>query len=144
MLGLSELASDVVACAEAGAAGYLSQEATLEDLYSNIWAVAQGEAICSPRVAGFLFSRIAAEARHKGRQWDSGLIHITRRERGCVSQIVTLSGRIKDCWPISRYDGHRFLEIVTYQRPGALPSPTLNHTTQRQNSLTTRSRPAHP
>lgn len=84
MLGLSELASDVLACAEAGAAGYLSQEATLEELYSNIWAVAQGEAICSPKVAGLLFSRIAADARHKERQWASGLIHLTPREREII------------------------------------------------------------
>jgi two-component system nitrate/nitrite response regulator NarL len=81
MLGLSELASDVLACAEAGAAGYLSQEATLEELYNNIWAVAQGEAICSPRVTGFLFSRIAEGARNKGRLGSLGLIHLTPRER---------------------------------------------------------------
>lgn len=84
MLGLSELASDVLACAEAGAAGYISQEATLEELYSSVWAVAQGEAICSPRVAGFLFSQIAAEARKKERQWTSGLIHLTHREREII------------------------------------------------------------
>jgi two-component system, NarL family, nitrate/nitrite response regulator NarL len=84
MLGLSELASDVLACAEAGAAGYLSHETPLEELYSNIWAVTQGEAICSPRVAGLLFSRIAAEARHKERQWASGLIHLTPREREII------------------------------------------------------------
>lgn len=82
MLGLSELASDVLASAEAGAAGYLSQEATLEE-HSNIWAVARGEAICSPRVAGFLFSRIAAEARKKV----SGLIHLTPREREIIALI---------------------------------------------------------
>lgn len=84
MLGLSELASDVLACAEAGATGYLSQEATLEELYSNISAVAQGEAVCSPRVVGLLFSHIAAEARYKERQWASGLIHLTPREREVI------------------------------------------------------------
>jgi two-component system nitrate/nitrite response regulator NarL len=87
MMGLSELASDVLACAEAGAAGYLSQEASLEELYSNIWAVAQGEAICSPRVAGLLFCRIAADARHKERQLISGLIHLTPREREIIAFI---------------------------------------------------------
>ena len=81
MLGLSELASDVLACAEAGAAGYLSHEASLEELYSNIWAVTQGEAICSPRVAGLLFSRIAEEARNRGQLWASGSMHLTPRER---------------------------------------------------------------
>lgn len=58
-LGLPETESDVVACAEAGAAGYVPREATLEDLVRVIRAAERGEIQCSPRVAAGLFRRLA-------------------------------------------------------------------------------------
>ncbi|MFQ5881374.1 MAG: LuxR C-terminal-related transcriptional regulator [Candidatus Methylomirabilales bacterium] len=87
MVGLTELESDVLACIEAGAAGYLPQEASLEDLLNNIQAVAAGEALCSPKVASFLFSRIAEAARERERLRALGLAHLTRREREVIALI---------------------------------------------------------
>jgi DNA-binding NarL/FixJ family response regulator len=87
MIGLSELESDVLACIEAGAAGYLPQEASLAELLNNIQAVAAGEAFCSPRVASFLFSRIEEGARARERLRAFGLVHLTRREREIVALI---------------------------------------------------------
>jgi len=79
MIGLSELASDVLACIEAGASGYLPQEASLEDLISSIRAVAAGETFCSPKVAGFLFTHITQQARERERLQALNLTHLTRR-----------------------------------------------------------------
>jgi two-component system nitrate/nitrite response regulator NarL len=87
MIGLPELESDILACIEAGAAGYLPQEASLAELLNNIQAVAAGEAFCSPRVAGFLFSRIAEGARARERLQALGLVHLTQREREIVALI---------------------------------------------------------
>ena len=87
MIGLPELEADILACIEAGAAGYLPQEASLADLLNNIQAVVAGEAFCSPRVAGFLFSRIAEGARARERLQALGLVHLTHREREIIALI---------------------------------------------------------
>jgi DNA-binding NarL/FixJ family response regulator len=55
---------DAVACAEAGAAGYVSCEAGIDELVATITRVAQGEFPCSPRVASLLARRISSLAAH--------------------------------------------------------------------------------
>jgi two-component system nitrate/nitrite response regulator NarL len=87
MIGLSELASDVLACIEAGAVGYLPQEASLEDLIHSVRAVAAGEVLCSPKVAGVLFNCIAQRARERERLQALNLTHLTRREREVIALI---------------------------------------------------------
>lgn len=51
---------NAVACAEAGAAGYVSNEASVEELIAIIMRVACGEFPCSPHVASFLALRLSA------------------------------------------------------------------------------------
>ncbi|MFQ5917557.1 MAG: LuxR C-terminal-related transcriptional regulator [Candidatus Binatia bacterium] len=80
MMGLTELEVDVLACIEGGAAGYLSQDASLEDLLNNIHAVAAGEALSSPKVTGLLVSWVAASSHEKERLRSLGLGRLTRRE----------------------------------------------------------------
>jgi two-component system NarL family response regulator len=80
MIGLSELESDVLACIEAGVAGYLLHEASLEELVQNIRAVAIGEAFCSPRITGLLFHQLAERAREREQRQSLGIMHLTRRE----------------------------------------------------------------
>lgn len=63
MMGVPESPSDVLACVEAGAAGYLPQEASLEDLRRSIHLIAAGEALCSPTIVSFRFLRLAQNAR---------------------------------------------------------------------------------
>ena len=52
-------------CAEAGAAGYVPAEASIEDLVTAIERITRSELACSPRVAAQLFNRIATG----GDQW---------------------------------------------------------------------------
>lgn len=80
MMGLGDMESDVVSCIEGGAAGCVSQEASLEDLLNNIQAAVTGEALCSPRVAGLLFSSIAEARRERELRHLLGLPNLTRRE----------------------------------------------------------------
>ncbi len=87
MMGITELQSDVLACVEAGAAGYLPQEASLEQLLENVRAVAAGEAICSPKVATFLFSRVAEAARERELRRVQGLPSLTRRELEIIASV---------------------------------------------------------
>jgi DNA-binding NarL/FixJ family response regulator len=48
----------VVACAEAGATGFLTRRSTLEDLEQTVAGVARGETRCSPDLAGVLLRQV--------------------------------------------------------------------------------------
>ena len=87
MIGLPELECDLLACVEAGVAGCLPQEASLEGLLNNIQAAAAGEALCSPKVTGLLFSRLAEAGRKRELSRFVGLPNLTRRELEIIGLI---------------------------------------------------------
>lgn len=58
--------ADVVELAEAGAAGFVTRDESLEALVSSVLSVARGEALCSPRMAGVLLRRVTTLARDGG------------------------------------------------------------------------------
>jgi len=87
MTGLDGNDADVIMCAEAGAGGYLAEDASLDDLLKSVRAVASGEAICSPRVAGLLFSRISQAARDSKARHIPGMPKVTVREREIIALI---------------------------------------------------------
>ena len=62
VLGVTEREADVIAWAEAGAAGYISREATRDDLGAALEAAASGETIASPRMVAALLRRLNAVA----------------------------------------------------------------------------------
>jgi two-component system nitrate/nitrite response regulator NarL len=72
-LGVPEADGHVVALAEAGAAGYVPGEASVEDLVAVVESVSRGETLCSPEVAATLFRRVAALARERRRDIDEQL-----------------------------------------------------------------------
>lgn len=86
MVGVSELISDVVDCIEAGASGYLSQDASLDDLVAHVRAVAADEAICAPKVTAVLFDRVAEAARGRDAAAHD-LVRLTPRERQIIALI---------------------------------------------------------
>ena len=53
----------------------------------SIRAVAGGEAFCSPKVTGLLFTRLAESARERERLQALGLTYLTRREREIIALI---------------------------------------------------------
>jgi DNA-binding NarL/FixJ family response regulator len=61
-LAIDEHAADIPGYAEAGLAGYVPCDATIDDLARTIELVDRDEMQCSPRVTGALFRRIAALA----------------------------------------------------------------------------------
>lgn len=61
-LAIDEHVTDIPAYAEAGLAGYVPCDATIDDLARTIELVDRDEMQCSPRVTGALFRRIAALA----------------------------------------------------------------------------------
>lgn len=61
-LSVRELEADVIACAEAGVAGYVTREASLGDVIDAVESAARGETICSPRMAASLLRRVGTLA----------------------------------------------------------------------------------
>ncbi|MGH7453731.1 MAG: LuxR C-terminal-related transcriptional regulator, partial [bacterium] len=59
ILGMVDVTDKIMACIEAGAAGYVLKDASFVYLVEMIRSVHRGESFCSPRVAASLFSRIA-------------------------------------------------------------------------------------
>jgi two-component system, NarL family, nitrate/nitrite response regulator NarL len=58
-LAIPETDTSVIACAEAGAAGYIPRDASLADVAAIVRSVAAGETVCSPRIAAGLLRRLA-------------------------------------------------------------------------------------
>jgi two-component system nitrate/nitrite response regulator NarL len=81
-LGVREVPSEVIALAEAGVAGYVTRDATLDELVQVVESVARGEMVCSPRIAALLLQRVAA-ARGRGARRDLDA-RLTPRENEIV------------------------------------------------------------
>lgn len=85
ILGLADLTGEIMACIEAGAAGYVTKEASFDYLVDTIRSANRGESFCSPRMAASLFSRVAELAR---KQRDPGSdVRLTPREVEIINRV---------------------------------------------------------
>jgi DNA-binding NarL/FixJ family response regulator len=69
---------ELIACAEAGIVGFVARDASVDDLVDAIRNALRGEVICSARVSGLLFQRVAALS--GATQAPSNMRLLTRRE----------------------------------------------------------------
>ena len=83
---VSEVDDMVLACAEAGVAGYVAPDGSEADLISAVKFALRGELYCSPRIAGLLFRRVGALSTRPATVLGSD--GLTQRER----QILGLVG----------------------------------------------------
>jgi len=84
-LGVPDSEDDVIQCAEAGVAAYVSREASLTELLAVLEDAVRGECRCSPKVAGGLLRRMAMLAAERG---PAGCApRLTAREREVVRLI---------------------------------------------------------
>lgn len=84
--GVDDDLDAILGCAEAGAAGYLTVNASADDLVNAVTRVLADELVCPPRVAALLFRQIAGGTR--GRLCGRGTV-LTLREREvfhCIKQ----------------------------------------------------------
>jgi DNA-binding NarL/FixJ family response regulator len=86
-LAVPERETEIVMLAEAGVAGYVTRDASLEDLVAAVSSIARGETLCSPRVAATLFRRVAALAAEQRFSEGLPLVRLTKREREIVDLI---------------------------------------------------------
>jgi two-component system, NarL family, nitrate/nitrite response regulator NarL len=83
-IAVPELVDEVLARAEAGIDGFLTREASLEELVTSIVATHRGEAACSPAVVGALLRRVGALA---AVQTMGSVASLTERQREVVELI---------------------------------------------------------
>jgi DNA-binding NarL/FixJ family response regulator len=91
-LSVSDAAEDVIGVIRAGARGYVTKMISGEELTDAIHRVAEGDAVFSPRLAGFVL-----DAFHDGEGplRDDELDHLTARERE-VLQLIARGYRYKE------------------------------------------------
>lgn len=82
--GVDEIESEILACAEAGLAGYVPCDASLDDLVARIASVCRGELLCTPKMAAAMFRRL--QLRDPDRTQPDRLV-LTTREREVLALI---------------------------------------------------------
>lgn len=65
-LAVDEAEDDLLACAAAGVAGFVSRDASVEELLDAIASAQRGELHCSPRCAALIFGRLTALVHRAG------------------------------------------------------------------------------
>lgn len=84
-LSVSDKAEDVIAMIRAGARGYVTKSISPADLVDSIARIANGDAVFSPRLAGFVLDAFAESAPTVS---DPELDQLTAREREVLRQIA--------------------------------------------------------
>jgi DNA-binding NarL/FixJ family response regulator len=87
-MGLIPSQQDIVDFVEAGAAGFILKDATVEDVLETIRSVARGMKILPPLLTGSLFTHVINHALHKSKARIHDAVHMTKREREVIVLIA--------------------------------------------------------
>jgi DNA-binding NarL/FixJ family response regulator len=85
-LSVSDAAEDVIAIIRAGARGYVTKTISGSDLVEAVKRVADGDAVFSPRLAGFVLDAFAAD--YRGPVVDPELDQLTVREKEVLRHLA--------------------------------------------------------
>jgi DNA-binding NarL/FixJ family response regulator len=87
VMDLLPVHEEIVEFVNAGVAGFIMKDASLEDLVHTIRLVAKGAHVLPPQMTGSLFSEIARVAVAKGAPQAMEAVRMTPREREVIEQI---------------------------------------------------------
>ncbi len=131
---VEENAADVIECAEAGAAGYVAADASIEELAAAIERIARSELVCSPRIAAQLFGRMS----ERGERPSGESKILTTRERqvlDCIRQGQSnkeIAQALNIAEPTVKNHVHHLLEkLEVTTRAQAAARATLSSTRRR-------------
>jgi DNA-binding NarL/FixJ family response regulator len=120
-LGLGEQEDRIIELAEAGAAGFVTRDASLDELITTVRAVARGESPCSPLTTAMLLRRMAAMAGSRVIA-DPDAQPLTSREREVVGLIdrglsnKEIASRLQIELPTVKNHVHHVLEKLNVKR----------------------------
>jgi DNA-binding NarL/FixJ family response regulator len=87
-MGLVPSQLDIVELVQAGAAGFILKDATIDIILSTIRLVAWGEKILPPVLTGSLFSHVVEHALPRGKGELADAVRMTKREREIIVLIA--------------------------------------------------------
>jgi two-component system, NarL family, nitrate/nitrite response regulator NarL len=120
-LGVPNSEEELFACAEVGISGYVTRDDSLDTMLEAIERVAQGELLCSPRMAAALFARINALTT-VARPADA--FRLTAREREIAVLInngysnKAIAQQLRIALPTVKNHVHHILEKLQVHRRG--------------------------
>jgi len=86
--GLAAEPEEIVTCLEAGATGYLVEDAGVDDLLDSIRAVHRGEAPCDPSLIPSLLARVSKLARNMPARDSRPSGRLTKRELEIIREVA--------------------------------------------------------
>jgi DNA-binding NarL/FixJ family response regulator len=122
-LAVSDSEQGVLACAEAGVRGYVTRDASVDDLVGKMLAVARGELMCAPAIAASLFRHVGELAARRGAPADAPAL--TPREREVLALVSEglsnkeISRRLSIGVSTVKNHVHHLLEKLQVPRRGA-------------------------
>ncbi|QWC86802.1 response regulator transcription factor [Nocardioidaceae bacterium] len=87
-LSVSDAAEDVIGAIRAGARGYVTKTISRDELLDAVRRVADGDAVFSPRLAGFVLDAFAGAGAAPPTSLDPALDRLTEREREVMRLIA--------------------------------------------------------
>mgnify|MGYP001792732440 CR=1 FL=1 len=114
-LSVSDATEDVIAGVRAGARGYVTKSISGPDLAAAVRRVAEGDAVFSPRLAGFVLDAFRSEAPVA----DEELDRLTARER----EVLRLLAR---GYAYKEIAGELFISLKTFETPASAVLRQLN------------------
>jgi DNA-binding NarL/FixJ family response regulator len=87
-MGLIPSQLDIIEFVEAGAAGFILKDATIEDVLGTIRSVARGIKVLPPLLTGSLFTHVVDDALRKGKGKLPDAVRMTTREREIIVLIA--------------------------------------------------------
>jgi DNA-binding NarL/FixJ family response regulator len=121
VMGVREVETDVMRWVEAGAAGYISRNASVEDLKAALRRAARGEAVLPPRIAACLMRELAVLSAGR-RQAQSEVWNLTAREEEVVELLrgglsnAQIAARLQIELPTVKNHVHHILKKVGVER----------------------------